>query len=155
MNGYAAVAALASSVLLMSAADVQAQLTAAKDGAIVYGHHHLNVTNVDAQKKFFVETLGGVPIKVGTNNLEIVKFPNVFIFFRQVQAAPGGTRGTVVNHIGFSVPNLRAAVDPDREGHRPAGLRPAAAAQERGATPAAALSAAPRQPVRLPATRRC
>ena len=40
-----------------------------------------------------------------------MKFPNVLIFFRQVQAAPGGTRGTTVNHIGFSVPNLRATVD--------------------------------------------
>jgi catechol 2,3-dioxygenase-like lactoylglutathione lyase family enzyme len=98
-------------VLMVTVADVSAQLTAAKDGPIVYGHHHLNTTNLDAQKKFFVDTLGGVAIKVGTNNLEIVKFPNVLIFFRAVQAAPGGTRGTVVNHIGFSVPNLRATVD--------------------------------------------
>jgi catechol 2,3-dioxygenase-like lactoylglutathione lyase family enzyme len=91
--------------------DVSAQLTAAKNGPIVYGHHHLNTTNVDAQKKFFVDTLGGVAIKVGTNNLEIVKFPNVLIFFRTVPVAPGGTRGTVVNHIGFSVPNLRPTID--------------------------------------------
>jgi catechol 2,3-dioxygenase-like lactoylglutathione lyase family enzyme len=95
---------------------VSAQLTAAKDGPVIYGHHHLNVTSIDAQKKFFVDTLGGVAIKVGTNNLEIVKFPNVLIFFRQVQAAPGGTRGTTVNHIGFSVPNLRAMVDKVKAG---------------------------------------
>jgi catechol 2,3-dioxygenase-like lactoylglutathione lyase family enzyme len=96
---------------MMMVADASAQLTAAKDGPIVYGHHHVNTTNVDAQKRFFVDTLGGVAIKVGTNNLEIVKFPNVLIFFRTVQAAPGGTRGTVVNHIGFGVPNLRSTVD--------------------------------------------
>lgn len=98
-------------VVLVMASEGAAQLTVAKDGPVVYGHHHLNTTNVDAQKKFFVDTLGGVPITVGTNNLEIVKFPNVLIFFRTVQAAPGGTRGTVVNHIGFSVPNLRSMVD--------------------------------------------
>ena len=98
-------------LLMVMVTDVSAQLVAAKEGPIVYGHHHLNITNLDAQKKFFVDTLGGVPIKVGTNNLEIVKFPNVLIFFRTVQAAPGGTRGTTVNHIGFSVPNLRATVD--------------------------------------------
>ena len=91
--------------------EVSAQLTAAKDGPIVYGHHHLNTTNIAAQKKFFVDTLGGVAIKVGTNNAEIVKFPNVLIFFREVKDAPGGTRGTTVNHIGFSVPNLRTAID--------------------------------------------
>ena len=95
-------------LLFAGPADVSAQLTAAKDGPVVYGHHHLNTTNIAAQKKFFVDTLGGVAIKVGTNNAEIVKFPNVLIFFRQVQDAPGGTRGTTVNHIGFSVPNLRA-----------------------------------------------
>ena len=88
-----------------------AQLVAAKDGPIVYGHHHLNTTNVEAQKKFFVDTLGGTLIKVGTNSAEVVKFPNVLIFFRPNQAPTGGTRGTTVNHIGFSVPNLRQAVD--------------------------------------------
>ena len=78
---------------------------------MVYGHHHLNTTNLDAQKKFFVDTLGGTLIKVGTNNAEIVKFPNVLIFFRATQAPTGGTRGTTVNHIGFSVPNLRPVID--------------------------------------------
>jgi catechol 2,3-dioxygenase-like lactoylglutathione lyase family enzyme len=94
-----------------SATDVAAQILAAKEGPIVYGHHHVNTTSVDAQKKFFVDTLGGTLIKVGTNNTEIVKFPNVLVFFRQVQSSPGGTRGTTANHIGFSVPNLRATVD--------------------------------------------
>jgi len=65
---------------------------------------------MDAQKKFFVETLGGKLIKLGTNNAEIVEFPNVLIFFRPTQAPTGGTRGTTVNHIGFSVPSLRAIV---------------------------------------------
>jgi catechol 2,3-dioxygenase-like lactoylglutathione lyase family enzyme len=98
-------------LVLFAESTASAQLTAAKDGPIVYGHHHLNTTNVEAQKKFFVDTLGGTAIKIGANNTEIVKFPNVLIFFRTVPAAPGGSRGTTVNHIGFSVPNLRAVVD--------------------------------------------
>jgi catechol 2,3-dioxygenase-like lactoylglutathione lyase family enzyme len=110
-------APLASLLLLFgSAADAAAQLTVAKDGPIVYGHHHLNTTNVEASKKFFVETLGGKAVKIGTNNTEIVEFPNVLIFFRAVQAAPGGSRGTTANHIGFSVPNLRQAVDKIKAG---------------------------------------
>src|SRR5438445_10858415 len=105
--------ALVCSALLVAsvASTASAQLVAAKDGPIVYGHHHLNTTNMDAQKKFFVDALGGTLIKLGTNNAEIVKFPNVLIFFRPMQAPTGGTRGTTVNHIGFSVPNLRQAVD--------------------------------------------
>src|SRR5258708_10698707 len=105
-------ASLAAALLVLgSASETSAQLLAAKDGPIVYGHHHLNTTNMAAQKKFFVETLGGKLITIGTNNTEIVEFPNVLIFFRPTQAPTGGTRGTTVNHIGFSVPNLRPVVD--------------------------------------------
>ena len=58
-----------------SASIASAQLTSAKEGPVVYGHHHLNTTNMDAQKKFFVDTLGGTLIKIGTNNAEIVEVP--------------------------------------------------------------------------------
>src|SRR5438477_5294656 len=103
--------AVASTLLVLAPAPhASAQLVSAKDGPIVYGHHHLNTTNMDAQKKFFVDTLGGTVVKLGANQ-EIVKFPNVLIFFRATQAPTGGTRGTTVNHIGFSVPNLRQMVD--------------------------------------------
>src|SRR6185503_14902370 len=85
-------APLASLLLMGSAADAAAQLTVAKDGPIVYGHHHLNTTSVEAQKKFFVDTLGGKAVKIGTNNTEIIEFPNVLIFLRAVQAAAGGYR---------------------------------------------------------------
>jgi hypothetical protein len=70
-----------------------AQLLVSKEGPVVYGHHHLNTTNVNAQKHFFVDTLGGTLATIGTNNTEIVKFPNVLIFFRTTQAPTGGTRG--------------------------------------------------------------
>src|SRR5947207_10026941 len=102
---------LTSALLVLPASTAFAQLTAAKDGPIVYGHHHLNTTNMAAQKKFFVDTLGGKLITIGTSNTEVVEFPNVLIFFRANQAPTGGTRGTTVNHIGFSVPNLRQMVD--------------------------------------------
>ena len=102
-------ALLALSILTVTPS-ASAQLLAAKDGPVVYGHHHLNATNIEEQKKFFVNTLGGAAIKVGTNNVEIVKFPNVLIFFR-MQSPTGGTKVTTANHIGFSVPNLRAVVD--------------------------------------------
>lgn len=95
--------------LAIAAVPAAAQLTAAKDGPVVYGHHHVSVSNVDEAKKFFADTLGGTAIKVGTNNLEIIRFPNVLIFFR-AQAPKGGTKGSTADHIGFSVPNLGAVV---------------------------------------------
>jgi predicted enzyme related to lactoylglutathione lyase len=104
------IAMLVCALVVAAAAPASAQLLLAKDNPVVYGHHHLNATNIEAQKKFFVDTLGGTAIKFGPNNADVVKFPNVLIFFR-MQAPTGGTRGTSVNHIGFSVPNLRAVVD--------------------------------------------
>jgi catechol 2,3-dioxygenase-like lactoylglutathione lyase family enzyme len=91
-----------------SASNASAQLYAAKDAPIAYGHHHLNVTSIAAHKKFFVDTLGGVPITVAGR--EIVKFPNALVFLRE-QKPTGGNRETTVNHLGFSVPNLRQTVD--------------------------------------------
>jgi catechol 2,3-dioxygenase-like lactoylglutathione lyase family enzyme len=101
--------ALVAFSLVTSSVPAAAQLIAAKDGPVVYGHHHVSVSNVDEAKKFFADTLGGTAIKVGTNNIEIVRFPNALIFFR-AQAPTGGTKGSTADHIGFSVPNLSAVV---------------------------------------------
>jgi catechol 2,3-dioxygenase-like lactoylglutathione lyase family enzyme len=104
------ISVLVALVVLAAAPSASAQLIAAKEGPIVYGHHHLAASNIEAQKKFFADTLGGTTIKFGANNADVVKFPNVFIFFRQ-QAPTGGTKGTTSDHIGFSVPNLRQTLD--------------------------------------------
>ena len=97
-------------LLLVAASPASAQLIAAKDGPIVYGHHHLNVTSVDDHRTFWVDGLGGVATKIGTNNVEIVKFPNALLFMR-AQAPKGATKGSTVDHIAFSVTNLRQVVD--------------------------------------------
>ena len=95
-------------VLVSGVVPASAQLVAAKDGPVVYGHHHLTVTSVEAHKKFWVEALGGTPATLGTNDAAV--FTNVIVLFRLGTPA-GGTVGTGVNHIGFAVPNLRAALD--------------------------------------------
>lgn len=97
------------SVCVLAASTASAQLVAAKDGPIVYGHHHVAASDIEAHKRFWAETLGG---RVGTfgNNTATVTFPNVIVFFRD-QAPTGGTVGTTSDHIGLSVPNLRQVVD--------------------------------------------
>src|SRR5688572_9352920 len=94
--------------LFVGASSSQAQLLAAKDAPVAYGHHHLNVTDIPASQKFFADTLGGSAVTVAGR--QIVKFPNVLVFMRQ-QKPTGGTKGSSVDHLGFSVPNLRATVD--------------------------------------------
>lgn len=95
--------------VLAGASTASAQLVAAKEGPVVYGHHHVAASDIAAHMRFWVETLGGRAGKFG-NNTDTVTFPNVIVFFRD-QAPTGGTVGTTSDHIGLSVPDLRQVVD--------------------------------------------
>ena len=94
--------------VIATASTASAQLSAASEGPVVYGHHHLNVTSTAEHKKFWADTLGGTPTMFGQR--EIFKFPNVLVFASE-RAPDGGTVGTTVNHIGFWVPSVRAMLD--------------------------------------------
>ena len=100
---------------LAPASRASAQLIAAKDGPVVNGHHHLNVANVDAAKRFWVDALGGVVTRFGKENREIIKFPNALILMRE-QKPTGGSKGSTVDHIAFSVSSLRPVVDRIKKG---------------------------------------
>lgn len=102
----------ASAVALMALAPrlASAQTKVLADGPIVYGHYHLYIPNVDAQKKFWVEGLGGMPpAKLGPLPIDVVKFPNVIIFLSARQSA--APVQTPIHHIALQVANLRSAVD--------------------------------------------
>lgn len=86
---------------------VSAQLLATKDGPIAYGHHHLNVSDVPAQKAFWT-ALGGVPVKIG-GVADAIRFPNVYIMFA-AKTPTGGSKGSSADHIGLEVPDLRATM---------------------------------------------
>ena len=105
-------------LVIAPASNASAQLLAAKDGPIVYGHHHLNVSDMDAAKKFWVDALGGVLVIVGPEKREIIKFPNALMLLR-AQKPTGGSKGSTVDHIGFSVKNLRQVVDRVKAGGYP------------------------------------
>src|SRR5712692_3910817 len=104
---------LTSMFLFTFAGIASAQLTQAKNNRIVFGHVHLHPTSVDAHKKFWIETLGGIATKIGS--LEAVKFPDGVVelgspSFGETKPA-GGTKTSTVDHVGFTVPNVRAMVD--------------------------------------------
>jgi catechol 2,3-dioxygenase-like lactoylglutathione lyase family enzyme len=85
-----------------------AQLTAASEGPVAYGHHHLNVTDRAAHERFWGDTLGGIPTP--WRDVNIFKFPNVLVFLTEREPT-GGTIGTTVNHVGFWVPSVQAALN--------------------------------------------
>ena len=107
--------------------DASAQLPKASDNRIVIGNIHLRPSSVDAHKRFWIDTVGGQPRNVA--NIYTAMFPDGFVelgdpYFMGCPAAAGtsgsgtcehkpwgGTKGSNFNHVGFSVPDLRSAVD--------------------------------------------
>jgi len=97
------VAALSLALVPATVSRTSAQLQSNPDAPVRIGHYHLNVTSLDAHKKFWVDTLGGTAMKF--QGLDVIKFPDAFIFLN-VQKPTGPTRGTAFDHIGFAVPDV-------------------------------------------------
>ena len=83
-----------------------AQLSAPNEAGVSMGHLHLNVRDLDASKKFWM-ALGAKPLKLGET--DVMKFPDVLILLRQAEPS-GGSVGSIVNHMGFRVPNVQASI---------------------------------------------
>ena len=84
-----------------------AQLQAPNDAGVTMGHLHLLVKDVEMNKKFWI-TMGGTPVKFGTG--EALKFPGVLILLRQGDPSGDGSVGSIINHVGFQVPNVEQAM---------------------------------------------
>ena len=70
------------------------------------GHVHLVARDLEASRRFFT-ALGGAAVQNGT--LQMIQFPGVFILVRQAEPT-GGTVGSVVNHFGFNVKDIKSAI---------------------------------------------
>ncbi len=80
------------------------------DAPAIVGHYHLNVSSIAEHQRFWVDTLGGVAIKFGPDQIDAVEFPDAYIFLHQ-QTPSGPTRGTAFDHIGFAVPDVPAMTE--------------------------------------------
>jgi catechol 2,3-dioxygenase-like lactoylglutathione lyase family enzyme len=94
----------------VTAGSASAQPFAPNEAGITMGHWHLNSRDVQANKKIFV-AMGGVASSDGPR--ERVTFPGVVVNLNL--GAPGapptdGSRGSVVNHVGFIVKNVQESV---------------------------------------------
>jgi catechol 2,3-dioxygenase-like lactoylglutathione lyase family enzyme len=84
-----------------------AQLVAPNQLGVRMGHIHLAVKDVDAQKAFWITTMGGTLVMNG--RLELIQFPGVFIMLRKADA-PTAPAGAIVDHFGFTVKDMPAAL---------------------------------------------
>jgi catechol 2,3-dioxygenase-like lactoylglutathione lyase family enzyme len=92
------------------AASLFAQTAPPNASGISIGHVHLIVGDPDAQRKLFVDMLGGEVKHAGP--LEMWKFPGAFVIIQKAPTAPAeGSDGSTVNHFGFlvkSYPGIKA-----------------------------------------------
>jgi catechol 2,3-dioxygenase-like lactoylglutathione lyase family enzyme len=86
------------------AAPAAAELTN-EAAPVIVGHYHLNVTSIADHKRFWVDTLGGKAIKIGS--VDAIEFPDVYLLLHEAKPT-GPTRGTTFDHIGFAVPDVPA-----------------------------------------------
>lgn len=84
-----------------------AQLSPGNAAGVSWGHIHMNVSDVEEHVRIWVEHFGGtrVDFPVAT-----VVLPNTLLMFND-QAPSGGTRGSSVDHFGFSVPDVDAFLE--------------------------------------------
>src|SRR5467141_115642 len=92
-------------ILMLSAGMAWGQAFPPNEAGVTMGHWHLNTRNIEATRKIFL-AMGGTEVQ-GDNAR--VRFPGVLVVLRE-QAATGGTVGSVVNHVGFVVPNVQESV---------------------------------------------
>lgn len=97
--------ALLLSVLAFTPA--RAQLAPPNPEGVTLAHVHLMVKDVDAQKKFWIDIMGGKLVKNGP--LELISFPGVFILLRQSNDATPPD-GAVLDHFGFVVKDMPGLV---------------------------------------------
>jgi len=97
-------------ILSFSAGTAWAQAFPPNEAGVTMGHWHLNSRDVAANKKIFL-AMGGTEVKGG--NFETVRFPGVLVILHQAAGTPppkGGTVGSIVNHVGFTVKNVQESV---------------------------------------------
>src|SRR3954447_11330198 len=94
----------------LAAGTALAQPFTPNEAGVTMGHWHLNSKDIEVNRKIFVGMGGTSPTGPG---IQRVIFPGVVVNLNPGSASPpptGGTIGTVVNHVGFTVQNVPEAV---------------------------------------------
>jgi catechol 2,3-dioxygenase-like lactoylglutathione lyase family enzyme len=96
--------------LILPTAGAWAQPYTPNAEGVTMGHWHLNSRDIERSKKMFL-AMGGVD--GGGGPLQRVVFPGVLVILNLppgAEPATAGTEGSVVNHVGFVVPNVQQSV---------------------------------------------
>jgi catechol 2,3-dioxygenase-like lactoylglutathione lyase family enzyme len=89
-----------------------AQLQPPNAAGVTMGHLHIKSRDVEAQRRLWIGALGGTPAKLGP--MEVAKLPGVLVLYQKGEPA-AGTVGSVINHVGFTVRDLKGTLAKMRE----------------------------------------
>ena len=82
-----------------------AQLAPPNAAGITFGQIHLIVKDVDAERRFFIDMMGGTPVENG--KISMIQFPGVFILISQGEPEISNP-GPMLNHFGVVLKDLSA-----------------------------------------------
>ena len=102
------IAALAT-VAVLVATPAAAQLVEPNQIGLRLGHVHLNVSDVDAHKRFWTTVMGGTVVTHGP--LELIQFPGAYVMLSEVEPPAPSPAGAIVNHFGFIVRDMPKALE--------------------------------------------
>src|SRR5712692_5586536 len=92
---------------LLSSKPAFAQLgEPANDLGVRLGHVHLTVKDVEAQRRFWTDAMGGTLVKNGP--LTMLQFPGLFILLQE-GASTAPPAGSVADHFRFVLKDINAA----------------------------------------------
>jgi catechol 2,3-dioxygenase-like lactoylglutathione lyase family enzyme len=83
-----------------------AQLLPPNAAGVSMGHLHYFVRDMAANRKFWID-FGATPVMLSTR--EVMRLPGLTVLLTQGEPS-GNSEGSVVNHVGFLVPNVPATM---------------------------------------------
>ena len=92
-------------VPLLIALPLRAQLAAPNEAGVALGQIHLIVKDVAAERRFFIEMMGGTP--VDNEKISMIQFSGVFLTFTQGDPAVSSP-GSMLNHFGVVLKDVAA-----------------------------------------------
>jgi catechol 2,3-dioxygenase-like lactoylglutathione lyase family enzyme len=85
------------------------------DGRVSNSHIHLFTKDAEVQRHFWVDIMGATARSMGPNR-DVYTLPKVLVFVDKT-APSAGTEGSIVNHVGFRVHDLKDILAKVAEAH--------------------------------------
>jgi catechol 2,3-dioxygenase-like lactoylglutathione lyase family enzyme len=108
--GFAFTSPSETQIIITGPEGVRVELTKDAEMSTPVAHHHVHFATPDvtAMQKWYADTFGAIPGKRG--KFDAADLPGVNLSFTKTDSRMAGTKGRVLDHIGFEVHDLEAFI---------------------------------------------